>query len=51
LAVNFEDALPIDEPEEAEEEVAAPAKRAKKSAPVEVPAEDTDLATLLDEWD
>jgi hypothetical protein len=39
------------EEEEAEEEVTAPVKRVKKSAPVEVPAEDTDLATLLDEWD
>lgn len=43
----------FDEPEEAEEEeVAAPVKRAsKKSAPEEAPAEDKDLASLIEEWD
>lgn len=43
----------FDEPEEAEEEeVAAPVKRtSKKSAPEEAPAEDKDLASLIEEWD
>ena len=42
----------FDEPEEAEvAEVAEPVKRAAKKAPVEAPAEDKDLASLIDEWE